>query len=258
MKKNVLSVMVVLFVAAFAVSSHAAVIADWRFEYDPANSAAFYADSSGNGHTLQQTVGLSDALVDASTVPGSNYCAFFSGGMGLQTAAAIDLSSYTHIRVSFWMHNDLPGAIRYVMGTGTNFVAVASGIAITTNEAGAGQGLAYLTSGGSVWADSFSHNDPSQQWGGIWEQYAVEYDLGAAANTAVIKVFRNGVLVGGDKYNYASLFPGMFNEKLYLAGPGSVPFVGRLDNVMIESIPEPASISVLALGLIGLLRKRSK
>ena len=220
-------------------SVDARVIADWRFEYDIANPAAFYADSSGNGHILQQTAGLADALPDNSTLPsgaGSNYCAYFSGGMGLQTAAMLDLSGYQHIRVSFWMHNDLPDGIRYIMGSGTNFVAVASGIAITTNEAGLGLGLAYLTTGGSIRADSFIHNNPSAQWGGIWEFYEIEYDLSAVTDANVIKVFRNGVLVGTDKYNTGALFPGMFNEKLYLAGPGPVPFVGRLDNVKIESV----------------------
>ena len=244
-KKLFSGVLIAAMATVFASSTHAAVIADWRFEYDIANPDAFYADSSGNGHTLQQTTGLAAALPDNSTLPSdaeSNYCAYFSGGMGLQTAAMLDLGAYRHIKVSFWMHNDLPDGVRYIMGSGTNFVAVASGIAITTNEAGPGQGKAFLTTGGYVRVDSFLHNNPLTQWGGTWEFYEIEYNLDAATDSEVIKIFRNGAIVGSDVSSAGVLFPAMFNETLYLGGPGPVPFVGRLDNVKIESISTPAAI----------------
>ena len=114
---------------------------------------------------------------------------------------------------------------------------------------GAGTGDAALNG-----ANSAVNVDKYTVTSGTWMNMAVEYDRSATNTADVVKVFQDGTLVGTTVFNGSA--PSAFvSDNFYIGARSgvSLPFTGEIGYFKIESIPEPGTITLLAIGLLGLL-----
>jgi hypothetical protein len=245
---HVLAVVVASVVVAVCLAStaQADVIAQWKFE----QGANFLADSVG-GHDLVQSSGDSN-VAWAAGPGGSGGAAAFNAWSSLATAAALDLSSYRHLRVSWSMNETTDwqaAATRFVFDHNWTQTATGGGMCMTV-----GGNLAGLDWSGGYVGNSFAYAPT-----GSWVDFDVELNLDGATQAERLKIFKNGVLVGTPVYTQdpppAFSATALFSLGAYAGQAGGTPnkFGGLLTNVTIESIPEPGTIVLLATGLMGLL-----
>lgn len=233
-------------VLAGLASAHAGYIADWEF----AEGSNFLADSSGNGHTLSQTYG-------ATSVGSTGGVATFDGSQTLATN--VDLTSYKKIRVSWGISVQSTG---FGMVYSQNLYSAAGGIAADVNEFAVGTGMAGLTPTDGAWIGGgagYNLDTYSNSTNSTLENFSVEYDLTAATAADAIKIFKGITPVGTDLMT--SNVPTSFTSGLFEIGlglnatgtHGNTGFVGQLDYMRIESVPEPSTIMLTVAGMLGLL-----
>ena len=234
-----------------ATTASAEVIAYWRFE-----PGSFLVDSSGNGHTLTQTGTVTaDTATDGSGAAGSG-SALFGGAGGLQTAATLDLTAYSKIKISWKQRVQTTTGIAIVWEHTTDFNS-GNGAFVNYVDTGNQQniGIAY---GYDI--DRFTHAASATP--GTWESYSAIFDLngtgGTPANSNVVQVFDGNGNPVAVTQPYLLTPPASFrNATFYIGerGGDSLPFAGNIDELKIENfvIPEPASLALLAVGGLLLL-----
>lgn len=245
------SVLAGLFVAACVASTaQATVIAEWKF--DPTD---FYADSSNNGHFLNGTVASSADAPAGSGLAGS---ASFDGTniLGVGTSGPIDLSPYSHIRISWWQKVTSDN-LGIVLEDSTNYNHSPGGFLVTANEGTAGTGYACYNTGTAPNYDSFSH---SHGTGAAWEQISLDFDLTTANLSDRTVVSVNGV-AGADVLTPDGTSP-FRNDFFHIGGRWGdgdthplYVFTGLIADMKIEgtATPEPTSAILLVTALIGLV-----
>lgn len=193
------------------------LVAFWQFD-----GKDFLADSSGNGHIL---INRGAKQVDGTVS--------FDGKGILQTKATLDLTPYAKVRVSwsskgpvghsdaiFWEHSSAychtSGAIATYLHNGEGFAAIATWNSAASQE--------------EYRIDAYPIAD------NIWESFTVEYDLTAAARSGIVKVFKNGSLVGRGTLDNGPAPPAFVNAPFFIGSRDrtSESFVGQIDNLKIE------------------------
>jgi len=243
-----------------AVVNHAAyadTIAHWRFE-----PGQFTTDSSGNGHALLNS-GATPSVDVAGAGAGSGSALFDTsdGADIMQTAANLDLSPYDYIRISWWQ-KPLTTNEDILWEHSPDYNANNGGlIGVVNSELIHNPGVGYVGLRGPGMSPGYSADRYTHRTDGTWEHFAVEINLSlpAAASSEVIKIYQNGVEVGSD--SLVSTVPTAFRDDTFYLGARSglaAAYDGLLDEVKIEFIPEPATLSLLIFGGLAVLRRRRR
>jgi len=246
--------------AVLAPSAGAVVVAHWRFE-----PGAFTADSSPSGaNPLFNGAGANAATssTDVAGPEGGAGSALFDGNDFLQTVSSLDLTPYRYLRVS-WLHRkQADSAIivyehtaDYNANTGA-FVTVVDGDISNRNDVG----YLSLRTGGGYNLDQYPHAVGAVP--GVWESFRAEINLDAAAPSGVVRIFDgSGAEIGSDTPVFQSAAPASFVNSLFAIGArtgGVAGFVGNIDELKIEDIPEPTSLTLLGLGALAIVSRRRR
>ena len=215
---------------AFGHSADASPIAWWRFE--PGN---FTADSSGNGNTLSNAGATSSGDV-APGAPGSG-SAEFDGGDIMQTIGTLDLSPYRHIRVSWWQ-KVTSDAVGLPWEQTANYNSHPGAIVSSVNEYGAGGGSGNIRTPTGAIQDQFNHAHGSGNT--VWEKIAVEYNLDSPTSAEVVRVFKDGALVGWNAITQPAAPAALFNDNFFIGARSGVVagYVGKMDELKIETVSQ--------------------
>lgn len=245
-----------------ASTANADVIALWRFE-----PGSFLLDSSGNGHTLTNGAGSFDAasVTDVAGPQGGAGSALFDGTDVMFTSAALNLSSYRHLRFS-WMqrHQATTSTVKVVFEQSSNYNSNNGAFIQTVNSDLGGsnsttQGYFSERGASGNTSDLYTHGAGSDP--GSWATYSVDVDLDASPVGNVVKIFDgNGTEIGTNRDTNPAA-AAFINDVLYIGGRGTnaaLGFVGNIDELKIESVPEPAIAALLggALAVVALRRRR--
>ena len=223
-------VMMLVIAAIISVASmtKADVVALWEF-----NGDNFFADSSGNGHTLSSTGEVSQV----------GNAAFFNGGV---LSTDIDLSPYKQVKIS-WDQNA-------TVTTGDHIVYEHS--ANYNNNAGAVIGVIGSANLKCIGGDGHYNIDTYTPATGS-QSYSVAYDIGTANAANVVRVFQGAMEIGTATKDQdvppTAFIHAMFNIGDRQGG-GVAPYYGTIDNFKIEgfSVPEPTTWISLMTGIIGM------
>ena len=110
-------------------------------------------------------------------------------------------------------------------------------------------------------SDVYTHGAGSDP--GSWASYAVDVDLDATPVGNVVRIFDgNGSEIGTNRDTNPAA-PGFTNNTLFIGGRGAsaaLGFVGNIDELKIESVPEPTAATLLgsALAALALRRRRNE
>ena len=230
----------------------AEVIAYWRFEGE---GDAFLADSSGNGHTLTNNGGVAqssdvcDGTGTATAADGSASAQFDGTDDSFQ--ASLDLRDYRHLRISWWQKCANPALGQYglVYEHSANFNGAAGAIAsFHTNVDGSLVQYVGVKSSVNHLVDRFERSEP------VWEYVVVEYNLDAATQSDIVRVWHNGTEASVD--HLLSSAPTAFrNDTFFLGARGNSTMWldGTIDEFKIENVPEPGSLSLLCAAGAGVI-----
>ena len=194
------------------------VVAHWQFDGEN-----FLADSSGHGHTLVNR--------GAKQVDGA---ASFNGAAIMSTIDSIDLTPYKKIRVSWSSKTPAGDSGQILWEHGSNYNCMHGAIAAYKE---ANEGFAGLRNDSDM-------ADPDTAYrlevfpvnSDEWETFAVEYDLTSARRSGIIKMFKDGALVGRGTQCFGPAPASFVNAVFHIGAKEGVknPFVGQIDNLQIE------------------------
>jgi len=253
-------------VLALGSAAQAALVAHWEFE----GTGQTVADSSGNGN---------DAVLGATSSPETSDPARVAGkfGNGLSFTAADndrvydatpspDLGAYTGLSFTVWVKLDGTNVLTKNNGWDTVFTCMLPG---GTNYEGygmygdrwaigkVGSGWWIVNAGGSTITDS------------DWHLLAAIYDDAADTWTSYVDAVQHNQTTGVTSIDvvWANSYLQMGLDNRYNSNPFDAPIddlriynetlsVSDLEDMMV--IPEPATMSLLALGAIGIIVRRKR
>ena len=238
-----------IWVASSAAPARGATVAHWRFE-----PGAFLADSSGNGHTLSSTGATS--VADVANASGGAGSALFDGNDIMQTISTLDLSGIQQLRIT-WHQRVQNTNIGILFEHSPNKNNAPGGFLADVNEVAVGVGFPSLRTFGGNNNDNVNHAVPdAQNPGGVWEQFTMTLDVTGTASASNILTISGS---SSDSGLQATDVAPLRNDTFFIGARGEGPsfgFVGNIDELKIESIPEPAALTTVSVGAIALLRRR--
>lgn len=171
-----------------------------------------------------------------------------------------------HLRISWMQRLQDPGTgVKVVFEQTVNYNTTQGAFLQTVNSGLGGsnpatQGYLSVRGASGNTSDLYTHALGANP--GVWQSFSAEIDLDAATVGGVVKIFDgNGTETGSNR----DLNPGaasFVNDVLYIGGRSSgaaIGFVGNIDELKIEDVPEPATSLLASLGLIvvGFRRRRN-
>jgi hypothetical protein len=257
-----------LLVLACCSSAQAVILAHWQFE----NGPNFLNDASGNGHHLTDpgVAGFSAPAFSAdkpalASVDGS---AQFNGTSSFtQSVIPLALSSNDFVRFTYWMKVETAASDLMVFENSfdTNFQVNTGSTFHLANASGTPAGTALVAHRTTIGFPSSATTLDIGTYSTMneWHHIRVDYNFADPVPDERIKIFVNGVEGSTLRsISGAHTWERLRDDILYIggrkefSGNPSLLFTGKLADVKIEAIPEPASLalwcmSILALGLIS-------
>ncbi len=266
-KLTLLSILASL-AAPFAVEAD--TVAHWRFENDPGH----LADSSGNGHTLTNNGGVTQAAATGfpSVIPQTGEAnasaSSFSGSNWLSAADNSAFTSNTFTLEAYFNAAATTGT-RIIAGqqySGGNpdvnqrsyFIAVAENvIRVHLSPTGGNQGNRTLNTSLTVSPDKVYYT-------------AMVVDVPNNAVTVYLQNITDGGSLASHAYSGNDVPNGIHNSTgpftIGATATGGSPFTGTIDEVRLSNvalpadqllvvIPEPASLALVSLGALAMLRR---
>ncbi len=232
-----------LLVSGTVIPADAGVIAYWRFE-----PGSITADSSGNGHTL-----TNNGAVSSPDVPpgGGSGSAYFNGtSASMQTAATLDLTPYKHISISWWQKVQTSN-LAVLWEHSENYNSYPGGLIADVNESGYSPAYVATRGSASSMMDTFPYTSDK------WEHITAQINLGLPSGNTheVVKVYKDGVLVGTDKLTAGA--PASFiNSVFYLGARAGTAnrFKGYFDEFMISTVSPYVNMVANHPNLVGYWR----
>jgi len=241
------------------------VLAYWRFEPDD-----FFADSSGNNRTLQNGNGATNAqpVPDVPPQIGGNGSAFFDGTAVLQTTASLDLTAFSHIRISWWQRIQTTDVSRIVYEHTPNYTQVSGAFMTNINSIPSTGGVGFLgsvnfsgvnTTGALAVGTDYYPHALGVPGAGSWEQFSVEISRVAPTAASIVRVFNSanqqiGVSPSGQQ---AGAPPSFANALFFIGARGNTAqlgFVGNIDDLQIVNIPDvDAPVTPPPTGVVDIL-----
>ena len=248
-------------VAGSASTARATIIAQWDFA--PTDFYADSAASSGQGHYLN---GGAISSLDAPIGSGLSGSASFDGTqiLSVSTSGKIDMSPYSHIRVSWWqkVQSNATGVLfehGSLLSNGTVGGFFADVNENSSDGGGTGAAAYNTVSDLGVWSglayENYSHvkGNVSGVVNDTWEHMTIDYDIKTTVLSDKV-VISNGGTPGWDMMTTTT--NATFANDYFIIGGSSKGvdyYVGQIAGLKIEGIPEPSTIILLATGLLGLL-----
>jgi len=225
-------------------AAEAQVVAHWRFE-----PGAFLQDSSGNGNTLGGTATPSGSSGFAGSGDGS---ASFGGNDILNTLSTLNLTAFQQLEITWQQRTTMTG-IGLLFEHSANKNNSPGGFLADVNENGTGIGFPSLRT-----FDGNNNDNMPHATDGTWESFTLRIDLTATDPADILVVTPGSNAPGAQGANVAPFL----NDTFYIGARGQGPqffFVGNIDELKIEAVPEPTSFLLTALGAalgLGCARRR--
>ena len=196
-----------------------------------------YVEIGGNSGS-GGPAGYLDITTGASfTVYNSLYLAFGGNGTITMDAGAVNVAAVTYIGRS-----DATGTLTMTGGHWTTAQAF-----IALDELSTGR---LVLGGNALFEVTTSHF--------YFDDWAGESPKGTGAveinGNAMLKIHATG---GADDWKYKELAQGILEGKVFTSDAGKVPTLSYDDNyIMLTSVPEPATMTILGFGLLMLRRRK--
>jgi len=253
MSKKLLVVLTLILVAGFVSNASAGLVAEWKFSEGAGNVVADSV-AGNNGGLLNWNGAATGSWVTVDGRTGYN----FNKTDSMNTPVAALSAVTNQIDMKFWMlmntNNPDEMPFNQVFGTGgggTVYMGISYNPYVGANTATVclGQGWADQT-----WMDlSDVYND------GKWHEYEFVKDATLGANS-YIKLYLDGALMAQVMGTTSPINAG----GMYKFDIGSSIWGGTSSNVALSDvrisntiIPEPATMALLGLGGLALLRRRT-
>jgi hypothetical protein len=255
-------------VAGVQATASATLIADWKFD-----AGNFLADSSANGHTLtvapvtstpgggagvgfdnSATSYTADSYTNPNNQTGSTASASFDGTDALITTNTLGLNGYSQLTIEWFEKSTSSTSELYPWFSGN-----------PSSINGAPGDFSWASQG--TFRDFGAANTSTSVPLNQWHEYAVTLD------TTPIGSGGTGITLYKDyaQVDHISVAAHSFNDSTFVLGKdyyggGERHFQGQLDEVSISSgiltpsefvstissVPEPSSVVMLGLGIVGL------
>jgi len=249
MLKKLISLLVILVLAG---SASAGLVAQYDFESDVTDSTANHYDGTATG-TVGYVAGLDGG--NAASFDGSNY-------VSLPTGTLSGLSD--EVTIMFWSKNILGGDAFAMAFNGDGGANGSLSVNFMWNGSG-GMQFFYQTPEPANYAQLGPEAGGFINNGGVWAHWAYVKDRVAGT----MKIYKNGALAtqGGGSMALLSAYDAV---TIAATTAGTYGYVGAFDDFRIYNnaldlagvqaamaeMPEPATIALLGLGTLALIRKR--
>jgi len=236
-------------------SAHAALVGHWALDDGSGTTAS---DSSGNGNT--GTLNGDTAWTTGHI--GSGAAAFDGTGDYINVPDSASLAVSTGITVAFWVNfASNPGGQKPLVGQAASLSSTTgwSVSLLTTGGINASQGVT-----GGVGGNNKQLTSTGTAGTGSWQHIAYVGQI--SGGNLIMTIFINGIASGTQTVTATALADS--TAALRLGNIQTTYYTGSLDDVRVYNnalseaeikalIPEPATVCLLGLGALALLRRRS-
>ena len=95
-----------------------------------------------------------------------------------------------------------------------------------------------------TYRDTYPHDDGDGS-GDVWDHYTMQFNIDSPSTPEVVKIWRNGALVGTPAVVYSPVLPGSFVNRRFFVGARSgaqYGLVGKLDELKAETASEYVNV----------------
>ena len=216
--------------------AQATVYADWTLTGSNVTGSGFPADSSGNGHDFQNNFGGNASFAGSVGGPSSG-SSDFNGGQGYYGTVNAGTLPTDNFVLNFWANADSL-AQSYLLSSQNPVVG-----SLQVGLDGAGNWTAWINNAVNV-------NGSGSTLGTAPAALNTNTQLTVTRSGGIMSLAVNGVPTG---VTSSAAFPGFGSIHLAVGPGGSGPnYDGRMSDVTISSVPEPSTVMLAGLGVVGL------